>query len=37
MKLRKPFRPKTVKIIPSKYRAMVEAIFIELLLTTFDA
>ena len=28
MKLRKPFRPKTRKIKPARYRAIVEAVFI---------
>lgn len=32
MKCRKPFRPKTRKITPAKYRATVDAVFIRVLL-----
>jgi hypothetical protein len=32
MKFRKPFRPKTRKITPARYRAIVEAILISRLL-----
>src|SRR5580692_10798838 len=40
MKRRKPFRPKTRKITPARYRAIVDAVFIRDLLcwiTTIDA
>ena len=32
MKCRKPFRPKTRKITPARYRAIVDAVFITVLL-----
>src|ERR1700676_1152773 len=32
MKCRKPFRPKTRKITPARYRAIVDAVFIQVLL-----